>query len=254
MNFGCRIVIVALLSSFVPGQAEAVTSVDLRPYFPAVTNVYRDYLGRAHAKYEFFFVPKVSSDPFWSLYSLWFDLTKPNGRLLIWRKIYASDTNPDKLENLNCTATYGHFYIGAGADKSIIEVGDWLNNNGDVHGTYGTCPDSYRALGYQKTTSFAKPATGLNWAGPASLDSIYSNFQSGFVFDQASPGQIYKHNGSGEYSSPGLVEILASWFARLRQGRRRRLDQPGQDLYECCAHSLFSRPVGQTQRLHHGSG
>jgi len=204
---------------------EAATPIDLRTYFPAVTNVYRTFDGRAHAKYSFFFVTQNGLDPFWGLYSTLFDLGKPDGQLLIWQKIYASNVND--LEDLNCTATYAHLFLGGGADKGVIEVGDWLNNNGDVHGPNGSCPDSYRALGYQRATSFATPATGLNWSGPGGLDSSYTSFQSGYVFHQASPGTGYLYNGYGEYSTPGLVEFLPNWSPEYGRGSGGAWGSPG---------------------------
>lgn len=116
MSLGRPIAILVLSVSILPTRTEAAPAVDLRAYFPAVTNLYRGHDGVAHARYEFFFVPKIPSDPFWKLYTTLFDLKKPDGKLLIWRKIYASDPDHNP-ENLNCTATYGHLYVGGGADK-----------------------------------------------------------------------------------------------------------------------------------------
>jgi hypothetical protein len=187
-----------------------VVAVDLRSYFPATTNTYRMSDGRAHGRYNFFFAQQVPTDPFWSLYTLLFDLRKPGANLLIWQKIYASDA--DSPENLNCTATYGHLVLGAGSDKSVVEVGDWLNSDGNVRGAGGVCPNQYGAFGYQKTDTFGLPATGLNWSGVNGLASSFSSSQLGYVFRQNPPSTSYVL-GSTEYSSPTLVQFLSSWQA-----------------------------------------
>jgi hypothetical protein len=185
-----------------------LVGVDLRSYFPAATNTYRTRDETAAARYIFFFPQQVASDSFWSLYTLLFDLHKANSRLLIWQKIYASDTN--NPEQLNCTTTYGHLVLGGGSDKSVVEVGDWLNND-VVYQAGGVCPNNYGAFGYQNAVQFALPATGLNWSGVNGLDSSSSSFQLGYVFRQNPPAPTYAYSTFTEYSSPTLVQFLSSW-------------------------------------------
>ncbi len=196
-------------------QVFALGPIDLRPYFPDVTNTYRLSNGTAQVKCDFYFSHDDGDDDdndgdqntcFWRLYQSHFNLQKP-GDLLIWEKIFASDPT-NAPEALNCTATYAHLYLGKNNDRSVIEVGEWLNSNGMPRASDGTCKDRFLPLGFQHSTTFSLPATGLNWSGPNGLDTTYSSFQSSFVFGNQ---ETYIYANRQAYSTPGLVEVLPHW-------------------------------------------
>jgi hypothetical protein len=213
------IMAVALMAT---ASAHALGPVDLRPYFPAADNTYRKSDGTAAARYVFFPSSQTVNSGFWNVYASYLNLQKP-GTLMVWAKMYASD--PNNPGNLNCTKTYGMLFKGSGADKSVIEVGDWYNEAPVPNYSGGTCGSQFGALGYQKyppigyTTSPAptfslSAATGLNWSGPNGLDDSYGSYQNGYVFRQYPSSPAPYASGAppfAEYSTPTLSQVIGNW-------------------------------------------
>ena len=216
----CKCVLALALSASAP--AYALGPVDLRAYFPASDNVYRKQDGTAAARYVFFPSSQTVNSGFWNVYTSYLNLQKP-GSLMVWQKMYASDAN--NPGNLNCTKTYGMLFMGAGADKSVVEVGDWYNEAPVPNPNGGTCGSQFGTLGYQKypaagytatpTPVFsASAATGLNWSGPNGLDDSYGSYQNGYVFRQYPSSPAPYASGAppfAEYSTPALTQIVGTW-------------------------------------------
>jgi hypothetical protein len=197
-------------SSPVLAQIFVSGTYDLRPYFPVANNVYRHDFGRAHHRYTFFW----ATPDFQNIYNYYFSLAPRQGQVLIWQKVYASDSN--NWENLNCTHTYGHLFIGSGSDRGVVEVGDWMNHDNDIPAIAGgVCPNDYSILGYRPGNTFSPGggSTGLNWSGSDGLTpNAMNSDQTGHVFRAfASSGWAYTDSTYLEYSSPKLLQILPTW-------------------------------------------
>lgn len=162
-------------------------AVDLREYFPASNTIKLNRPnGNEHARYTFTASPQV----FEGLYNAYYDLGT-DGYHYSWRKEY-------KINGSWCTKTYGLLFMGD--DKSITEVGDWMDR--------GSChPDVL--FGYKSALNGGSN-TGLLWSPAGGLTSDPTTIEV-FTAAQNAPNMAYSTNGWQAFSRVGLISELETY-------------------------------------------
>jgi hypothetical protein len=133
----------AVVMSVSAARAQAVSSVDLAAYFPTTTTQtrYKRASGDLYATYTYMRNPSALTP----LYAQYFDLRKA-GFLGVWSKHYGQASAP---------ATYAQIFFGS--DKSVTEVGDYLNLGAAFR-------DEFVLFGYRDTATLSND--GLRWTHP----------------------------------------------------------------------------------------
>lgn len=178
------------------GHFAAAQSVDMRTYFPQVTNNYRWADGTHTHTYAWYYMPISPNNWAGSLYLSYMNQNLPGAALMIQQKIYSG-----------CTVTYAFMLKGGGADQRVQEIGDWY----DTSVGQGQCNGTFSVLSYRTFPAHRLPngtPTGLNWSGPWGLDTSWAQWNSMRVYNGISPHSYAYVN---TYASPGLIEILPTW-------------------------------------------